>query len=71
MIIIQEVIYMNRLSRRDRFINLSPMDKTLESLESLQDLINIYKGKMQKDLDNITDNPMLQAQLKAELGIDW
>jgi len=62
---------MNRLTRRDRFKNLSIMDKTLESLESLQDLINIYKGKMQKDLDNITTNPTLQIQLKNELGIDW
>jgi len=62
---------MNRLTRRDRFKNLSIMDKTLESLESLQDIINIYKGKMQKDLDNITTNPTLQIQIKYELGIDW
>jgi hypothetical protein len=62
---------MNRLSRRNRFINLSPIDKTLESIESLQDLINLYKGKIQKDLDIITINPTLQIQLKHELGIDW
>jgi hypothetical protein len=62
---------MLKLTRRDRFNGLNPIDKTLESMESMQDLIQLYKGYIKKDLDSITTDPTLQAQLKHELGIDW
>lgn len=72
MIIIQEVIYMAvRISRRDRFKGLNSIDRGLESIESLTDLIKLYKLNIQSELDKITLNPTLQNQVKNELGVDW
>ena len=62
---------MNRMTRRDRFIGLNPMEKKLESMESLQEIILLYKANIQFNLDSITKNPVLQAQIKQELNIDW
>jgi len=71
MIIIQEVIYMNKISRRDRFRSLNTVDKSLESIESLNELIILYQIDIQGKLDNITKNVQLQKQLKHALGITW
>jgi hypothetical protein len=72
MIIIQEVLYMVvRMTRKDRFKGLNDIDKTLESMESLSELINLYKGNIQYNLNKLTDSNILQAQIKHELGIDW
>jgi hypothetical protein len=60
---------MNRISRKDRFNGLSDIDKKLESIESLNELILLYRAKIQSDLDNVTSNKTLQDQIRYELGI--
>ena len=60
---------MNRISRKDRFNGLSDIDKKLESIESLNELIMLYKANIQSDLDKITSNKTLQDQIRYELGI--
>jgi hypothetical protein len=60
---------MNRISRKDRFNGLSDIDKKLESIESLNELILLYRAKIQSDLDNVTSNKTLQDQIRSELGI--
>lgn len=60
---------MNIITRRERFSQLSEIGKYIESIESLNELIILYKSDIQVKLDLITDNKTLQAQIKSELGI--
>jgi exo-beta-1,3-glucanase (GH17 family) len=60
---------MNLINRHGRFNNMSKIDRSLESMESLNELIILYKQDIDTKLDTITPNKTLQSQIKAELGI--
>ena len=60
---------MNHISRHGRLDGLSDIDRKLESIESLNELVLLYQGDMQRKLDEITDNKTLQKQIKYELGV--
>lgn len=59
---------MNSISRNNQFKGLSKLDRDLETLESLWDLSKLYEREVQNKLNNITLNPVLQAQIKDALG---
>jgi hypothetical protein len=49
---------------------MNKLDMSLETIESLSDMITLYKLTIQENLDQITDNKTLQAQIKEALGIE-
>lgn len=61
---------MNRISQRERFINLSNVDKSLENIDSLNELVILYQQKIQLKLDEITPDKVLQGQIKHSLGFE-
>jgi len=62
---------MNGINRSQRIRELKGVHIDLESIESLNELIILYMSDIEAKLNNITKDPILQAQLKNELGITW
>ena len=48
---------------------MTRMEKDLASIESLNELVLLYNAQIQRKLDEITLDPILQSQVKSELGI--
>jgi len=59
---------MNKVSRKDRFKGLDKMGKELETIESMQEMVELYQKDIKARLDSITTNKNLQRQIKHELG---
>jgi hypothetical protein len=69
MIIIQEVIHMDRISRKHSIKGLSKIDRDIETIESLNDLIILYKQDIKIRLNKITSDNVVQEYIKSEIGI--
>jgi hypothetical protein len=61
---------MNQLKRNNILKGMNNRDISLETIETLSDMITLYKLTIQENLDQITSNPVLQAQIKESLGIN-
>ena len=59
---------MNKVSRKDRFKGLDKMGKELETIESMQEMVELYQKDIKARLDRITTNKNSQRQIKHELG---
>jgi hypothetical protein len=60
---------MNKITRSEKFNSMTRMEKDLASIESLNELVLLYNAQIQRKLDEITLDPILQSQVKSELGI--
>ena len=61
---------MNQLKRNNILKGMNRRDISLETIETLSDMVTLYKLTIQENLDQITKNPVLQAQIKESLGIN-
>jgi hypothetical protein len=61
---------MNALKRNNILNGMSKRDISLETIETLSDIVTLYSLTIQENLDQITSNPVLQAQIKESLGIN-
>ena len=61
---------MNKLKRNNILKGMNSRDISLETIETLSDMITLYKLTIQENLDQITKSPVLQAQIKESLGIN-
>ncbi len=59
---------MDRLKRQERVKNLSGIDKEIETIESLYELVELYLNDIDRRLNDITPNKTLQKQIKHEMG---
>jgi hypothetical protein len=55
--------------RSERFKRLKPRDQALERIESLADLMHMYKIAIKQDLNLITRNKLIQKQILDALNI--
>ena len=49
---------------------MTRIEKDAEAMVSMQEMITLYQKQIQVKLDELTDNPVLQAQIKDVLGLD-
>ena len=49
---------------------MTRIEKDAEAMVSMQEMIILYKKHIQVKLDELTDNPVLQDQVKDVLGLD-
>ena len=49
---------------------MTKIERDAESMVSMQEMIMLYNKHIQAKLDELTDNPVLQAQVKDVLGLD-
>ena len=61
---------MNKISRSEKLKDMTRIEKDAEAMVSMQEMIILYKKHIQVKLDELTDNPVLQDQVKDVLGLD-
>jgi len=61
---------MNRISRTDKLKGMSKLERDMEGMVTMYELKVLYNQKIQSRLDELTDDPVLQDQIKFELGIN-
>lgn len=61
---------MNKISRSEKLKDMSKLERDMEAMVTLYDLKVLYDQKIQSRLDELTDDPVLQDQIKFELGIN-
>lgn len=61
---------MNKISRSAKLKDMTKIERDAESMVSMQEMIILYNKHIQAKLDELTDNPVLQAQVKDVLGLD-
>ena len=61
---------MNKISRSEKLKDMTRIEKDAETMISMQEMITLYKKHIQVKLDELTDNPVLQGQVKDVLGLD-
>ncbi len=61
---------MNKVSRSEKLKGMTRIEKDAEAMVSMQEMITLYQKQIQVKLDELTDNPVLQAQVKDVLGLD-
>jgi hypothetical protein len=61
---------MNKISRSEKLNNMTRIEKDAEAMVSMQEMIILYQKHIQTKLDELTDNPVLQGQVKDVLGLD-
>ena len=49
---------------------MTRIEKDAEAMVSMQEMITLYQKQIQVKLDELTDNPVLQDQVKDVLGLD-
>ena len=49
---------------------MTRIEKDAEAMVSMQEMITLYQKHIQAKLDELTDNPVLQGQVKDVLGLD-
>ena len=49
---------------------MTRIEKDAEAMVSMQEMIILYQKHIQTKLDELTDNPVLQGQVKDVLGLD-
>ena len=61
---------MNKLSRSEKLKDMTKIERDMESMVSMNDLMVLYNKHIQDKLDELTDSPVLQDQVKDALGIN-
>ena len=61
---------MNKISRSEKLKDMTRIEKDAEAMVSMQEMITLYQKHIQVKLDELTDNPVLQDQVKDVLGLD-
>ena len=61
---------MNKVSRSEKLNDMTRIEKDAESMVSMQEMITLYERQIQLKLDELTDDPVLQGQVKDILGLD-
>jgi beta-lactamase regulating signal transducer with metallopeptidase domain len=61
---------MNKISRSEKLKGMTRIEKDAEAMVSMQEMITLYQKHIQVKLDELTDNPVLQGQVKDVLGLD-
>jgi len=61
---------MNRISRTDKLKGMSKLERDMEGMVTMYELKVLYNQKIQSRLDELTDDSVLQDQIKFELGIN-
>jgi hypothetical protein len=61
---------MNKISRSEKLKDMTRIEKDAEAMVSMQEMITLYQKQIQVKLDELTDNPVLQDQVKDVLGLD-
>jgi hypothetical protein len=61
---------MNKISRSEKLRGMTKIERDAEGMVSMHELIILYKQNIQAKLDGLTDDPVLQDQIKFELGIN-
>jgi len=49
---------------------MTRIEKDAEAMVTMQEMITLYQKQIQAKLDELTDSPVLQAQVKDVLGLD-
>ena len=61
---------MNGISRSEKLRDMSKLERDMEGMVTMYELKVLYDKKIQSRLDELTDDPVLQDQIKFELGIN-
>lgn len=61
---------MNKISRTNKLRDMTKLERDMEGMVSMHELTLLYNQNIQLKLDALTDNPILQDQVKFELGIN-
>jgi hypothetical protein len=61
---------MNKISRSEKLRDMSKLERDMEGMVTMYELKVLYDKKIQSRLDELTDDPVLQDQVKFELGIN-
>lgn len=61
---------MNKISRSEKLKDMTKLERDMEGMVTMSDLMVLYNKKIQSRLDELTDDPVLQDQVKFELGIN-
>jgi|TARA_B110000438_G_scaffold263698_1_gene275860 hypothetical protein len=60
---------MNKISRTEKLRGMTKIERDAEGMVSMYELIILYNKHIQAKLDELTDSPILQDQVKNALGI--
>jgi|TARA_R110002167_G_C12170268_1_gene603411 hypothetical protein len=61
---------MNGISRSEKLRDMSKLERDMEGMVTMYELKVLYDKKIQSRLDELTDDSVLQDQIKFELGIN-
>ena len=61
---------MNKISRSDKLRSMTKLERDMEGMVTMYELKVLYDKKIQSRLDELTDDSVLQDQIKFELGIN-
>ena len=61
---------MNKISRSTKLRSMTKLERDMEGMVTMYELKVLYDKKIQSRLDELTDDPVLQDQVKFELGIN-
>jgi hypothetical protein len=61
---------MNGISRTEKLRDMSKLERDMEGMVTMYELKVLYDKKIQSRLDELTDDSVLQDQIKFELGIN-
>ena len=61
---------MNKISRSEKLRDMSKLERDMEGMVTMYELKVLYNQKIQSRLDELTDDSVLQDQIKFELGIN-
>ena len=61
---------MNKISRSSKLRSMTKLERDMEGMVTMYELKVLYDKKIQSRLDELTDDPVLQDQVKFELGIN-
>ena len=61
---------MNGISRTEKLRDMSKLERDMEGMVTMYELKVLYDKKIQSRLDDLTDDSVLQDQIKFELGIN-
>jgi hypothetical protein len=61
---------MNGISRSEKLRDMSKLERDMEGMITMYELKVLYDKKIQSRLDELTDDSVLQDQIKFELGIN-
>lgn len=61
---------MNKISRSEKLKDMTKIERDMEGMVTMYELMILYNKQIQSRLDELTDDPVLQSQVKFELGIN-